>query len=62
MLNINRKIIEWSDKKMAEAIEEGNGAKAFMAGAVEGFASGAILMYVPLLIGCYVWKHEALKK
>lgn len=36
--------------------------EAFAKGLVKGSAEGAIIMYVPFLIGCFYWRHKALKK
>lgn len=65
-MRITRSLIDWCDAKFGEALREederkGN-QKAFLSGAVEGFADAAIIMYIPVLISCYIWKSKALKK
>jgi hypothetical protein len=61
-----RDIVKWCDKKMEEAFDEKDERKAYekaiASGAVEGFCNAAIIMYVPVLVACYVWKHKASKK
>ena len=61
-MGITRKIIGWCDKKFAEALAEGNDKKAFSSGFVEGLVDGAVLMYVPVTIACYIWMKKALDK
>ena len=36
--------------------------KAFGCGAVDGFIDAAVLMYIPLVIGCTYWRRRATKK
>ena len=66
MLNVARKLIDWCDTKFDEALHEEDdrkaARKAFASGAVEGFVDGAVLMYVPLVIGCYIYKAMLKKK
>ena len=66
MLNVTRKLIDWCDTKFEEALHEEDdrkaARKACLSGAVEGFVDGAGLMYVPLVIGCYVYKAKLKKK
>lgn len=62
---ITRKMINWCDKKMDEAMkpDEPNAhGKAFASGFVEGAMDAAIVLYVPVLIACYVWQYKATKK
>lgn len=61
-MDVTRRLINWCDKKYDEAIREGNGRKAFVSGMAEGFADAAIVLYVPLVICCALWRHEATKK
>lgn len=65
-MGVMRNIIEWCDKKMDDAYDETNerkaGAKAFASGFVEGACDAAVILYVPVLIACYVWQAKALKK
>lgn len=63
---IMRTVIDWCDKKMDEAFEEVDDRKglnkAALSGAVEGFCDGALLMYVPLVIACFVYQAKLNKK
>lgn len=63
---IMRSIIDWCDNKMNEAFEEEDDrkglSKAAISGAVEGFCDGALLMYVPLVIACFVYQATLAKK
>lgn len=59
---IMRGIIDWCDNKMHESIEEDNDRKAALSGFVEGFCDGAIIMYVPVLISCFVYQALLKKK
>lgn len=63
---IMRSIIEWCDNKMDEAIVEDDDRKgmqkAALSGAVEGFCDGALLMYVPLVVACFVYQAMLAKK
>lgn len=65
-MGIMRNIINWCDNKLEEALEETDGRKAynkaFMSGAVEGACDAAVIMYVPVLIACYVYKAKLDKK
>ena len=65
-MGIMRGIIEWCDNKMEEAFEEDNERKAYgkaaASGAVEGFCDAAIIMYVPVLIACWVYQAKLAKK
>lgn len=65
-MGIMRGIIEWCDNKMDEAFEEDNERKAYgkaaASGAVEGFCDAAIIMYVPVLIACWVYQAKLAKK
>ena len=66
MLNITRTIMDWCDTKFEEALHEEDerkaNRKAFVSGAVEGFMDAAVLMYVPVVIACYVYKGKLNKK
>lgn len=63
---IMRGIIEWCDKKMEEAFDEDDDRKAFgkaaASGAVEGFCDAAIIMYVPVVIACWIYQSKLAKK
>lgn len=63
---ITRGLIEWCDKTFKDALYEENerkaDTKAFVSGAVEGFADAAIMFYLPTLIAAYMWMHKAKKK
>lgn len=65
-MGVMRAIIEWCDNKLGEAIEETDERKAYgkaaASGAVEGFCDAAIIMYVPVLIACYVYQAKLAKK
>ena len=65
-MGVTRNLIDWCDKKFDEALHEEDerksSAKAFASGAVEGFMDAAILLYVPVLIACYIWQGKANKK
>lgn len=59
---IMRSIIEWCDKKFEESIEEvderKSTQKAALSGFVEGLGDGAIIMYVPLVIACFIYQAK----
>lgn len=63
---IMRSIIKWCDNKMDEAIVEEDERKsmhkATASGFVEGFCDGALLMYVPLVVACFVYQAMLAKK
>ena len=65
-MGVARCLIDWCDTKFNEALHEEDdrkaGKTAFASGAVEGFMDAAIVMYVPVLIACYVWQYKANKK
>lgn len=65
-MGVMRSIVEWCDKKMEAACTETDERKAynkaFASGFVEGACDAAVVLYVPLLIACYVWKAKATKK
>lgn len=65
-MGITRRLIDWCDDKFSEALVEQDerkaSRKAFASGIVEGFMDGAIIMYVPVVIACYIWQHKATKK
>lgn len=59
---IMRKIIEWCDEKFEESLEELDDRKsmkkAALSGFVEGLGDGAIIMYVPLVIACFIYQAK----
>jgi hypothetical protein len=63
---IMRSIIEWCDNKLEEAIDEVDERKgmrkAAASGAVEGFCDAAIVMYVPVVIACWIYQSKLNKK
>lgn len=63
---IMRSIINWCDNKMEEAFEEVDDRKGMnkcaASGFVEGLCDGAILMYVPLVVACFVYQAKLNKK
>ena len=65
-MGVARYLINWCDNKFNEALDEEDdrkaGGKAFASGAVEGFMDAAIVMYIPVVIACYVLQHKANKK
>lgn len=65
-MGVTRKLIEWCDTKFNEALEEEDERKAYgkaiTSGAVEGFMDAAVIMYIPVLIACYIWQGKANKK
>lgn len=65
-MGVTRAMINWCDRKFGESLHEEDdrkaNTKAFVSGAVEGFMDAAIVMYVPVLIACYVYKGKLDKK
>lgn len=65
-MGVTRRLIDWCDKTFNEALHEEDerkaSGKAFASGVVEGLVDGAVIMYVPVLIACYVWQYKATKK
>ena len=65
-MGIARSLINWCDTKFNEALHEEDdrkaARKAVASGAVEGFMDAAVLMYIPVVIACYVWQSKANKK
>lgn len=65
-MGVTRKLINWCDKTFNEALceedERKSYGKAFASGCVEGFMDAAVVMYIPVLIACYVWQSKATKK
>lgn len=65
-MNVMRGVIDWIDNKMEEAYEEEDERKAYgkaaLSGAVEGFCDAAIIMYIPVVIACYVYQAKLAKK
>lgn len=62
MRGLNRTILNWCDKTFEKALEEDNQKKVVLSGFVEGVIDGALIMYIPVTIACFVWKKKALKK
>lgn len=63
--SITKNILDWTEEKFDEidVVEDKHPfLKAFGLGAIQGAIDGAVFMYIPVLIGCYIWKHKALKK
>ena len=65
-MGVMRSIIEWCDNKLDQAFEETDERKAYgkatMSGFVEGACDAAVILYVPVLIACYVYKAKLDKK
>lgn len=65
-MGIMRSIINWCDNKMEDAHTELNNrkayGKAFASGFVEGACDAAVVMYIPVVIACYVLQAKANKK
>ena len=65
-MGVTRKLINWCDKTFDEALNEQDERKAykksFASGIVEGFVDAAVLMYIPVVIACYIWQDKATKK
>ena len=65
-MGVTRKLINWCDTKFDEALYEEDdrkaGGKAFASGFVEGFMDAAVVMYIPVVIACYIWQAKATKK
>ena len=65
-MGVARGLIKWCDKTFKDALHEEDErkayGKAFASGAVEGIMDAAIVMYIPVLIACCVWKDKANKK
>lgn len=65
-MGVMRSIVNWCDNKFNEAIEETDERvayrKAFVSGALEGACDAAVIMYVPVLIACYIYKAKLDKK
>ena len=59
---IMRSIIGWCDKKFEESLEEVDERKStrktVLSGFVEGLGDGAIIMYVPLVIACFIYQAK----
>ncbi len=53
-MGVMRKIIEWCDNNMEQACSEEKPHKAFASGFVEGFCDAAVVMYIPVVICCYI--------
>lgn len=65
-MNLMRKIIDWRDETYIDAVHNPDDPKARrkanLAAFIEGAGDGAVLMYVPVVIACYIWQHKATKK
>lgn len=65
-MGVTRGLIDWCDAKFNEALHETDerkaARKALASGAVEGFMDAAVLLYIPVVIACYVWQAKADKK
>lgn len=65
-MGVTRQLIKWCDDTFEASFEEKDDRKAMrkagLSGFVEGLVDGAIVMYVPVLIACCVYKHKASKK
>ena len=65
-MGVARKLIDWCDKTFDEALCEQDERKAYKkslaSGVVEGFMDAAIMMYIPVVIACYIWQDKANKK
>lgn len=61
-MGVTRKVINWCDRKYAEAVQEDSGRKAFVSGVVEGFIDAAIVLYIPVCIVNYILQKETLEK
>lgn len=65
-MGVARQLIDWCDKKFNDALHEEDDRKgmqkAIVSGTVEGFMDAAIVMYIPVLIACFVYKNQANKK
>ena len=62
---ITKQILDLSEEKIDEIDVEKDKhpyLKAFGIGAIEGAIDSAVLMYIPVLIACFIWKHRALNK
>lgn len=65
MTSITRKILDWTDKKFDEALDENEKHPALKAGVscfVSGLIDGAVIAYPILVFGCYYWRKKAEKK
>lgn len=64
-MTMTRTILDWTKKNYDEIDCENNKhpyLKAVGLGAIEGAIDGAVLMYVPVLISCYLWRKKAKQK
>lgn len=65
-MGVTRKIINWCDNKFNDALDERDdrkaGVKAFASGFVEGCVDAAVIMYIPVVIACYVYQAKLNKK
>lgn len=65
MKGLASRILDWSNDKFDEidvSKDKHPYLKAFGCGAIEGFIDAAVVMYIPVLIAAYYWKHKATKK
>lgn len=65
MSGLTKKLLDWKEDRFDE-IDVINDKhpylKAFGCGAIEGCIDAAVVMYIPVLIAAYYWKHKATKK
>lgn len=57
-MGIMRKIIDWCDDSLEQATTEDKPGKAIASGFVEGFCDAAIVMYIPVVIACYIYQAK----
>lgn len=63
-LSLVKKLLDWNEEKFNEIDENTKHRylKSFGSGALDGAVDMAVIMYVPVLIAAYYWKHKANKK
>ena len=65
-MSVTRNILDWCDTKFNEALNEKDdrkaAKKAIASGLVEGFMDAAVILYIPVVIACFVWQNKANKK
>lgn len=65
-MGVTRQLIKWCDNTFEDSLHENDERKsmrkATASGFVEGLVDGAVVMYIPVLIACYVYKAKAEKK
>ena len=64
-MSLVKNLLDWNERKLEE-IDVINDKhpylKAFGLGAIDGLVDGAVIAYIPLLIGCTYWRIKANKK